>query len=68
MREFLILIAELLFIAVVQTIVESVLDADSHKKLLKVVNIACIAASYIFLIRFVATHLLSELFAFLAVL
>ena len=65
MREFLILIAELLFIAVVQTIVESVLDTDDHKKLLKVVNIACIVASYIFLIRFVATHLLGELFAFI---
>jgi len=64
MREFLILIAELLFIAVIQTIIESILDAEERKKQLKVVNIACIAASYILLIRFVATHLLGELFAF----
>jgi len=64
MREFMILIAELLFIAVVQTIVESILDAEERKKQLKIVNIACIAVSYVLLIRYVYNHLWSELTAF----
>jgi len=64
MREFLILIAELLFIAVIQTIVESILDAEERKKQLKVVNIACIAVSYVLLIRYVHNHLWGELAAF----
>ena len=64
MREFMILIAELLFIAVIQTIVESIMDAEERKKQLKVVNIACIAVSYVLLIRYVYNHLWSELTAF----
>ena len=61
MREFMILIAELLFIAVLQTIVESILDAEERKKQLKVVNIACIAISYVLLIRYVYNQLWGEL-------
>ena len=64
MREFMILLGELLFIAVVQTIVESIMDAEERKKQLKVVNIACIAVSYVLLIRYVYNHLWSELTAF----
>ena len=64
MREFMVLIAELLFIAVVQTIVESLLDAEERKKQLKVVNIACVAVSYVLLFRYVYNHLWSELAAF----
>jgi len=61
MREFMILIAELLFIAVVQTIIESILDAEERQTQLKVVNIACIAVSYVLLIRYVYNHLWGEL-------
>lgn len=64
MREFMILIAELLFIAVIQTIVESIMDAENRKTQLKVVNIACIAVSYGLLIRYVYNHLWSEVLAF----
>ena len=64
MREFMILLAELLFIAILQTIVEAVLDAEERKKQLKVVNIACIAVSYVLLIRYVYNHLWGELTTF----
>lgn len=64
MREFMILIAELLFIAVIQTIVEAIMDAEERKTQLKVVNIACIAVSYGLLIRYVYNHLWSEVLAF----
>jgi len=64
MREFMILLTELLFIAVLQTIVESILDAEERKKQLKVVNIACIAVSYVLLFRYVYNHLWGELMSF----
>ena len=64
MREFMILIAELLFIAVVQTIIESIFDAEERKKQMKIVNIACIAVSYVLLLRYVYNHLWGEIMAF----
>ena len=64
MREFMILLTELLSIAVIQTIVESILDAEERKKQLKVVNIACIAVSYVLLFRYVYNHLWGELMSF----
>ena len=64
MREFMVLIVELLFIALIQTIVEAVFDAEDRKKQMRVVNIACILISYLLLIRFVYNHLLEELTAF----
>jgi len=68
MREFMILIAELLFIAVVQTILEAVLDSEAHKKQLKVVNLACLAVSYVLLFRYVYNNLWGELTAFINIL
>ena len=64
MREFMILIIELLFIALIQTVIEAVFDEQERKKQIKVVNIACILISYLLLIRFVYNHLLGELTAF----
>jgi len=64
MREFMILLTELLLVAVIQTIAEYVLDAGERKKLLKVVNLACLAVSYALLIRFVYNHLWGELMSF----
>ena len=65
MREFGVLIVELLLVAFVQTIIESFLDAEKREKQIRVVNIAGILASYLLLIRFVFTHLLEELTAFM---
>lgn len=64
MEDFLILIAQLLFIAALQTLLETVLASGSWKKYLQTINIACIVASYIFLIRYVAYNLLPELMRF----
>lgn len=64
MREFMILIAELLLIAVIQTIVESVMDAEKREKQIKVVNLACLAVSYVLLFRYVHSHLWGEIAAF----
>ena len=67
MREFIVLILELLFIALIQTIVEAIFDAEERKKQMRVVNIACILISYLLLIRFVYNHLLGELTAFVGI-
>jgi len=61
MRDFMILLTELLLIAVLQTIIESVMDTEKREKQMKVVNIACIAASYVLLIRYVYNNLWGEL-------
>jgi len=61
MREFLILIGELLFIALLQTIIEAIFDAEERKRQMKVVNIACISISYFLLVRYVYNHLWGEL-------
>ena len=64
MRPFLILIAELLFIAILQSILEAVLDTEPRQKLLKIINIAAIAAGYVLLFRYIQNHLWYELVAF----
>jgi len=61
MQDFLVLITELLLIVILQTIIESILDADKHKGHIKVVNVACIIASYVLLLRYIFTNLWSEL-------
>jgi len=65
MREFMILIGELLFVVVLQTIVEAVLDAEERKKQLKVVNIACVVFCYALLVRYVYNNFWTELASFI---
>jgi len=61
MREFIILIGELLFIVLIQTVLESVLDAEKRERQMKVINIACIVVSYLLLIRYVHNNLWAEI-------
>ena len=61
MTPFLILIAQLVFIAIVQTVVEAVLDQEENPRQVKIANLACIIASYGLLIRFAINHLWPEL-------
>jgi|GEM_PF-696628 len=61
MREFMFLIVELLTVAVLQMILENILDEASQKRLIKIVNIACILICYFLLIRYVYNHFLGEL-------
>ena len=63
MREFLILIGELVFIALLQTIIESALDEEKRNHQKRVVNIACVIISYALLVRYVYNHLLEDLMA-----
>ncbi|MCL2839218.1 MAG: hypothetical protein FWE05_00465 [Defluviitaleaceae bacterium] len=61
MREFMILIGELIIIAVIQTVLDAVFTELEIEKQIRVVNIACLILSYFLLIRFVSNHFLGEL-------
>lgn len=65
MGEFIMLIAEILFVAVVQTIAEEVLSAEKYKNILKVINIACIIVCYVLLFRYIHGNLWSEFSMFI---
>jgi hypothetical protein len=64
MREFTILIGEIFFIALLQTVIETFLDKDKHSQQMKIINIACILGSLYLLLRFVYDHILSEISTF----
>ena len=62
MREFIVLLGEILLIALLQTIVEGFLE---DKKLqLRIVNTTCVVGSLFLLLQFVYEHILSEISAF----
>ena len=60
MREFMMLISEILFIVILQTVIEAIFDMQNRKEYAKVVNIACVLICYFLLIRYVYNHLLGE--------
>jgi len=63
MREFMILITEILAIVILQTIIEAILDIQKREEYAKVVNIACVLICYFLLIRYVYNHLWGEIIA-----
>lgn len=65
MRDFMILMGELLFIAVFQMISTTFLDEVGQKWIIKLINIACIVICYFLLLRYVYNQLL-EIFSLVA--
>jgi len=61
MREFFILIGELLVIVLIQSVLEAVLDTEKRERQMKVINVACIVVSYVLLIRYVHNNLWAEI-------
>jgi len=61
MREFMILISEVLFVVILQTIVEAVLEMQERKQYAKIVNIASIVICYLLLIRYAFNHIFPEI-------
>ena len=61
MREFMILIAELMLIAVLQVVLGAVLDEGGTKWAVKVLNIACISISYVLLVNYVYNQFAGEI-------
>ena len=65
MREFTMLIGQLFFIALMQTVLELFIDADERPKHVKILNIACIMGSMYLLLQFAFEYLLGEISAFI---
>jgi len=64
MREFTILIGEIFFIALIQTVLELLLDPDKRPQQVKILNIACILGSLYLLLQFVFTYIIGEMATF----
>lgn len=65
MREFMVLIGQLLFVVIVQSVIEAVLDTEDRVRQIKVVNIACVVFCYALLVRYVYNNLWAELATFI---
>ena len=65
MREFLILIGELLFIAILQVLISTALEESGPKWLIKTINISCIVICYFLLFRYVYNLVVGELVTFI---
>jgi len=61
MNQLLLLIFELLFIAVMQMVIEAFLDSDKRETQKKILNIACIVGSLYFLLQFVFNYVIKEI-------
>ena len=65
MRDFWILISQLLFTAMMQLALSTYLEAIEAKWLIKIINISCIAICYILLFRYVYNLYNTEISAFI---
>ena len=61
MNQLLLLIAQLLFISIMQTVIEAFLDTEKREQQKKILNIACILGSLYFLLQFVFTYVIKEI-------
>jgi hypothetical protein len=61
MREFMVLVGELVLIGMMQVVVNAVLEEGGKKTAAKVINIACIFICYFLLARYVYNNFIGEL-------
>ena len=61
MREFTMLIGQLFFIALMQTVLELFINKNEKPMHVQILNIACIVGSLYLLLQFVFEHLLGEI-------
>ena len=64
MRELSLLIGQIFFIAILQTVLELFLEKDKRDDLIKIINIACIIGSLYLLLQFVFNHMWDEITSF----
>jgi len=65
MREFTLLIGQLFFMALIQMILEPIIDPAEKPHQARIINIAFIMGSFYLLMQFVVTHLLDEIMGIL---
>ncbi len=64
MSELVLFIGEVLFIVLLQTVIELFFDESKHKYQKQILNIACILGSLYLLMNFVYDNILSEISTF----
>ena len=65
MREFIVLIGQIFFIALLQSIIETFLSTEKRDHQIKIINIACVMGSLYLLLQFVYNNVLGEITTFL---
>ena len=61
MSQLILLITQLLFITIMQTVIETFLDTEKREQQKKILNIACILGSLYFLLQFVFNYVIKEI-------
>jgi len=67
MREFIVLAGQIVFIALLQMILEAFLDPKDRPYHVKILNIACIMFSMYLLMQFVFNYILGEISTFMPI-
>ena len=65
MREFTLLIGQLFFIALMQTVLELFMEPKERPHHVKILNIACVMGSLYLLLQFAFNYLLNEISTFI---
>ena len=65
MQAFTVLIGQLFFIAILQTVLESFLDLHEKERHKTILGVACVLGSLYLLMQFVYNHLLREMATFI---
>jgi len=61
MKEFIVLIAQILIITCIQTIAEIFIDSSKNPMQVKLIGIACTVGSFYLLVQFVFSYILDEI-------
>ena len=61
MKEFIVLIAQILIITCIQTLAEVFIDPEKNPMQVKLIGIACIVGSFYLLVQFVFSYILEEI-------
>ena len=64
MREFIVLLGEILLVTLLQTVVEVFMDADKHGYQMRIINIACILGCLYLVLSYVMQNVITEIQSF----
>ena len=65
MREFIVLLGEILLITLLQTVVEVFVDADKRSYQMRIINIACILGCLYLVLNYVMQNIITQIQAFI---
>lgn len=63
MADCMVLLGQLFFIGLLQTVIEMILEPDKRPYQMKLINVACVAGSLYLILQFVTQYLMQALMA-----